>query len=90
MIQIELHGNWVYIVTAKLLKEDRKTFTVRFSGKVYVWPRIHSERMLSHGVDKFAIRVSFYNAMYDQKKTKKLIKEQMELQKNPIRRISKN
>lgn len=90
MISIKYKGNDVYIVDAKMVTPGKKTNRVMFQGKYYFWPVIHAEEAPAYGANKWAIRVSFYNAMYDQDKTKAVIKSKLELQRNPIRRISKN
>jgi len=80
-------GNDVYFVDAQLLAAGKKTNRVKFNGKVYFWPVIHSEQIAP---SRWAIRRSFYHVMFQQEKTKAVIKSKLELQKKRIRRISMN
>jgi hypothetical protein len=90
MLPVKRNGNDVYIVTAKMVTPGKRTNRVQFRGKLYFWPRIHAEEAPEYGWDRWAIRSSFYNIMFDQDKTKRIIKSKLALQRNPIRRISKN
>ena len=90
MITIKYKGNDCYIVDAELVKDGRRTMRVKFNGKIYFWPKIHAEEAKSYGKNKFAIRCSFYNVLYDQNKTRRVINEKIKLRNNPIRRISSN
>lgn len=90
MLPIKYQGNDVYIVEATTVKEEEKFFVVRYKGKVYRWPRIHAEPAKVYGPGKFAIRTSFYHALYQQHKIKKIIHSMIKLIRNPLRRISKN
>jgi hypothetical protein len=87
MIPVLWKGNTCYIVDAELIKEEKATYKVMFQGKPYRWQKSHSE-FISPG--RFAIRTTFYDVLFNQDKTKKIIRGKIELQRNPIRRISKN
>ena len=90
MIPVQYKGSSCYIVEAELIKEEKACNVVRFNGKSYRWQKSHAEIAKVYGPGKWAIRVSFYDIMYNQSKTKKIIKSMMDLFKNPLRRISVN
>lgn len=90
MMTVKYQGNDVYIVDAVLIKEETACWVVRFNGRPYRWQKSHTNPAKAYGPNKWAIRVSFYDALYNQKKTKKIIRSMLELFKNPLRRISVN
>jgi hypothetical protein len=90
MLPVKRNGNDVYIIDAKLVKPGKKINQVSFKGKLYNWPRIHAEEAKEYGPGRWAIRISFYNVLFDQDKIKTIIRSKLELKRHPIRRISKN
>ena len=70
MIAVDHKGNQCYIVDAELVANGKKTMRIKFQGKIYFWPHVHCE-FVSTG--RCAIKVEFYDMLFQQDKFKKTI-----------------
>jgi hypothetical protein len=86
MIPVMHKGGLAYFINADLVEETKLVYKVRFKGKMQVWPKKNAEMITKN---RFALRVEFYDLMYDQSRFKQIAMKKVILH-TARKRMSKN
>jgi hypothetical protein len=86
MIAVHHKGGLAYFIDADLIEETPDVYKVRFKGKMAVWPKKNVDMITKN---RFAVRVEFWDIMYNQDEFKRLTMKKIILH-TARKRMSKN